>query len=154
MCDSFLTTGRISLKFLWEVLLARGHHISSGFLIWPSFQGHRGQSSPSAPPFVNDGTLMLLTSNFMNMYPWVTPTYRPNYSFIWFTVWPPGGFFVQTEIVWLLPYYLADLAQTFMGGTSCDVTSYIRQVFDLTYFSRSQRSKFVKSLIGGKTIQI
>ena len=41
------------------VLLGRGHYISFRFLIWPSFQGHRGQSASSALPFDNDGTFCI-----------------------------------------------------------------------------------------------
>ena len=43
ICDSSLITSLIFVRFLWWVLLARIHDISYGFLIWPTFEGHRGQ---------------------------------------------------------------------------------------------------------------
>ena len=49
-CDFSLNSGPKNLKKIWWVLLPRGHHISYGFLIWPTFQGHWGQNVPVAPP--------------------------------------------------------------------------------------------------------
>ena len=55
-CNNSLNNGRSSLKFLWWVLLGRTHHTFSAFLIWPWFQGHRGQNRSSASPIEKGGT--------------------------------------------------------------------------------------------------
>ena len=81
-CDSFLNNDRSSMKFLWQVLLGRSQLISSGFLIWPSFQGHRGQSVSPASPFNNGGT-------FCNRFSYSHQT--------WYICSPIGDFYLEIE---------------------------------------------------------
>ena len=56
---------------------------------------------------------------------------------------------VKTEKMRFLPYYWSEKFEKIMVGTSTNKTSHIIRVFDLTYFSRSQRSKRA----GGAAIQ-
>jgi hypothetical protein len=91
MCSNSLTIGRFYTKFLSCIHLIRVHYILPGFFIWPTFQGHGGQ------------TLKFLRS---------APTDR------------------------------ADLHQIFIMDTSNKDISHVAGVFDLTYFSMSQRKNW------------
>ena len=57
--------------------------------------------------------------------------------------------YLKTQKMRLHAYYLSDFHEIFMVGTPSRDTSHFIRVFDLTYFSRSQRSKRA----GGAAIQ-
>jgi hypothetical protein len=63
---------------------------------------------------------------------------------IWPIFWPPGGHLDNQTFAIFEPTVVED-RQIFMVGVSDEATLHITQVFDLTYFSRSQRSKFIKN---------
>jgi hypothetical protein len=64
------TNGWINSKFLSYIHLIRIHDIIAGFLIWPTFQGHRGQSSSgsfSRACFVATGAIGLKLRTYVTL---------------------------------------------------------------------------------------
>jgi hypothetical protein len=78
-------------KFLWVVYLIKLHHILSGFWIWPTFQGHIGQSSKKLR---SCRILLLFDLECCNLVwilcTWAPSTYTPNFGPIGFQIWQPG----------------------------------------------------------------
>ena len=90
-CNNSLNIDRSLLKFLWYVPLVRGHHIYNGFLNWPTFQGHRGQSFKK---FERQHVLRLMKLQRWNLV-WICTValgiHVHNFSSFRLQIWPPGG---------------------------------------------------------------
>jgi hypothetical protein len=117
-------------KWAWTDIVPR-------FFIWPTFQGHIGQKLSeciSRPRFVTTGAIDL---KLVHIYPYVRSPRKPNVGSIWFMVWPPGGHTQKVQLLlnksngWIISKCL---------GTSSKDTLPDTWVFDLIYFSKSQRS--------------
>jgi hypothetical protein len=142
MCSNSLTIWQIYTKFLSCLHLIRIQHILPGFFIWPTFQGHRGQTLKflrSAPTLNYQADL----HQIFNMDASNKDIYIAYYPGFWFHL-----LFKVTEVkLWnfydLLQHlnYPADLHQIFIDTSNKD-TSHITPVFVLMYFSMSQRSNF------------
>jgi hypothetical protein len=124
----------------YQVHLVRIHDIIPGFFIWPTFQGHRGQSSygnVSRAHFVTTGAIDL-----------ILPAYVPLGEIILEMKFRSDlilGLATrgQSQKVLLLLNWWLDHIKIFVIGISSKDTWHNTRVFDLTYFSRSHRSKFV-----------
>ena len=90
-CNNFLNIDRSLLKFLQYVPIVRGHHIYNGFLIWPTFKGHRGQSLKNVRSW---HVLILMKLRCWNLV-WICimaqGIHVQNFSSFRLQIWPPGG---------------------------------------------------------------
>jgi hypothetical protein len=86
-CYDSWTNGWIISKFLSWVYLARIHDIVTGFLILPTFEGHRGQSS-KRHQYWHVSLLFYLEQSLCEH---VSRHFLPNFGPIRLQIWLPGG---------------------------------------------------------------
>jgi hypothetical protein len=126
----------ILTKFLSWVHLTRIHYILPGFLMLPTFQGHRSQTLIISMMCSNSYWADLHQFFIMGIFNQVPSRITMVFDLTYFSRSQRSNFEIQHLNYW------ADLHQFSIADTSNKDTSHITQVFDLTYFSMSQRSNF------------